>query len=412
MIAELRDEREMLDHVLASLETPITLFQWLHLGVSAVTMMLIPWLCWMALLSAWSRRWILLDLWLSVSDYSLLDGSYRAEAVGKLHVEATVEGTTDDHGHEHEHEAHDIIVVSQRWALVTGAGRGTGRALVRALSDQGFSLVCVDFESNESGELESTRLEAERRLERGYRGGVWPRTQEAPTAVKVGIDEGGDVQTAVKRCEELVAALPPGSLRLLVHSMGVSAAVTTTLSRHTADDVERLVKWNALLGMQLTRALWEPLVLHPERRSGILFASSAAAQPAMVRSLADLRLDVQPELLDALKLQDLVARPHESAVVAATTGGAVERFARALRAEAAGQSLALDVLAVTPSRFLAADASQWARASLLLLSTARSATMTPFLTDAIGEALVGCLPEGRSTSQRPDAPAAKGRAKP
>jgi hypothetical protein len=33
--------------------------------------------------------------------------------------------------------------------------------------------------------------------------------------------------------------------------------------------------------------------------------------------------------------------------------------------------------------------------------------MTPFLTDAIGEALVGCLPEGRSTSQRPDAPRAK-----
>ena len=175
-------------------------------------------LAWLVL-NIYARRYQLQDLTLGCSDYALLPIKYKAEVIGVIHHEGEA-GMTDDHGHDHEHGPHDQEVVAQRWAVVTGASAGLGSAFVRVLADQGFSILCADADSPE---LDAVVARTNARLERGWRGGVWPRTEEAPTAVKLDCDvlardfsDRSYVREAVNRANDAVSALPPGSLRLCV----------------------------------------------------------------------------------------------------------------------------------------------------------------------------------------------------
>ena len=220
----------------------------------------------------WSRRYQVLDALIGSSQYTLLPSSYRAVEEGIIHVEGT-DHALDDHGHDHDHGPHDIVVVAQRWAIVTGASRGIGRAFVRKLSDQGFSLLCID---RDDAELEDTVEVAKNRLERGWRGAVWPRTQVMPTAVKVGCDV-AHVEDAIAKIEQAIRTLPQGSLRLLVNNVGMSTAMPSLLAQHDAKEIELMVHTNLLFAMQLTRALWPELTVRTadrddDRRSGILFS--------------------------------------------------------------------------------------------------------------------------------------------
>lgn len=359
-----------------------------HHAALVVTLLLLLRFAQLLLHCLWSRRYQVLDALIGSSQYTLLPSSYRAVEEGIIHVEGT-DHALDDHGHDHDHGPHDIVVVAQRWAIVTGASRGIGRAFVRKLSDQGFSLLCID---RDDAELEDTVEVAKNRLERGWRGAVWPRTQVMPTAVKVGCDV-AHVEDAIAKIEQAIRTLPQGSLRLLVNNVGMSTAMPSLLAQHDAKEIALMVHTNLLFAMQLTRALWPELTVRTadcddDRRSGILFLSSAAS---------------------------VVPAPYAS--VYAATKGAINGFARALRAEALGLDVQLDVLAVTPGYVRAGNTPRWvhgsdgsaasddsnlaepgdvARACLLLLPTATSATMHPFFADAVkGLFAQYFLPESR-----------------
>ena len=342
----------------------------------------------------YSRRWQIFDSAFGTSVYKLLDARYEAAPVGVVTVQPDVydgsgsdsDDDDDDHSHSHDHDhgPRDIVVVSQRWALVTGASRGIGQAFVRHLSDLGFSLLLVDLDDTELDELVAR---TSKRLERGWRGGVWRKTMEMPTVVKIGCDV-NDVAGGVARCEEAVAALPPGSLKLLVNNVGVSTHSPSLLGQHSAADIDRILRVNLQFTVQLTRALWPHLARACQeeekeesggsRRSGILFLSSCAA---------------------------LIPAAYVS--VYAATKAALIAFARATRAEAAGLRLNMDVLAIAPGYVNAGHTPLWlgapsalaepddvARASLLLLPTARSAMMTPSIADGLTQAVTQLLPEG------------------
>ena len=381
--------------------------------VAFTFLVVLQWL-WLILEAAWTRRWQLFE---SGDSYTTLPKSYAADALGVVPITEEDDGVTVER---------NVSVHGQRWALVTGGSRGIGRAFVSSLSDMGFSLIIVDLDDSE---LAATANAAQLRLERGWRGGVWAFTREVPKVISVGCDV-SSIDAAVQKCEEAVASLPLGSLRLLVNNVGVSTHSPALLTAHTAADVERLVRINALFGMQLTRALWPRLIEAPtppqvvgspspgaagessaagtsareraQRRTGILFVSSAASQI-----------------------------PAAHAPVYAATKGAVNTFARALRAEATALCLSLDVLAVTPGYVRAGNTPRWAgheqrpaqsatgrpqpsepqaaetqqpiagfaepedvaRASLLLLPTARAPVMTPLITDALSDLVVRMLPE-------------------
>lgn len=335
---------------------------------------------WGILCASWGRRWQLQDMLLGGSPYELLSAAYETEPVGVLHFEAESNDAHHDHGHEHDHGPRDLIVVHQRWALVTGGARGIGRAFVRTLADQGFNLIVLDCDE---AELSATIVQTNKRLERGWRGGVWRRTEVPPTATAIVCNVAANVGEAVRLCEVAVSALPRGALRLLVNNVGTCTSAPSLLSQHSADDVERILRTNSEFHIQLTRALWSHLLLGaaaPQHRSGLLFVSSRAACDAS---------------------------PFDS-VCAATKAG-LDAFARALRAEAIGLSQRVDVLSVTPGPVRSGHIPRWmghsrglaepddvARAALLLLETAQSATVTPRVSDAVADALMrSVLPEAR-----------------
>lgn len=338
------------------------------------------------LTAVYSRRWQLLDVLIGTSKYNILPPSFEAEPIGMMTVQPDVyeggdsDSSDDEHGHDHGHDhgPRDITVVGQRWALVTGASRGIGRSFVALLADHGFSLICVDMDDETLDEVVS---QTQKRLETGWRGGVWLKTTEMPTVVRIGCDV-SNVDAAVARCAFAVAEIPPNSLRMLVNNVGISTDMPSLLAQHTAAEVDRLVRVNMLFGMQLTRALWAPLSKGCEpagRRSGVVFVSSRAA---------------------------LV--PAAFVSVYSATKAALNAFARALRAEVGGTGLRIDVLSLTPGYVRSGNSSRWlgsgsalsepeevARAALLLLCTARTATMTPSMTEALEQAAVAhLLPDG------------------
>ena len=290
----------------------------------AVVILLLAVVASQLLAAMYSRRWQLLDLLIGTSMYKILPPSFEAEPIGMMTVQPDVyEGSDSDddqHGHDHGHDhgPRDITVVGPRWALVTGASRGIGRSFVRLLADHGFSLICVDMDDDA---LDEAVAQTQMRLERGWRGGVWHMTREMPRVIRIGCDV-SNVDAAVARCAFAVAELPPNALRLLVNNVGISTDMPSLLAQHTADEVDRLIRVNMLFGVQLTRALWTSLSKGCEaagRRSGVIFVSSRAA---------------------------LV--PAAFVSVYSATKAALNAFARALRAEASGMELGIDVLSVTP----------------------------------------------------------------
>ena len=314
---------------------------------------------WRLLAAAWGRRWQLCECILGASDCYLLPDSYCAAAIGSVLVadEDVYEGelSSDDddaahgHSHAHSHGPREVVVVEQRWAVVAGACGDPGRAMVRVLADQGFSLLIADPSADR---LAAIALHTQRRLERGWRGGVWAKTREMPSCVRVRCT--GELSD-VRAVEEAAAALPAGALRLLVLA---SAGPRPEVPPAQAAEDSRILL-GPLWSAKLARALWPRLAegCAGGRRAGLLFlAESDECGPPAATPLA--------------------------AVHAATLAA----LASTLRAEARGLGLPLDVLA------LPADATRegadLARAALLLLPTAQHAAMVPLLSDALWEAAV------------------------
>ena len=391
--------------------------------VAFTVLVVLRWL-WLILEAAWTRRWQLLD---GGDKYMTLPPSYGADALGVVPI------TEEDDGVIVER---NVSVHGHRWALVTGGSRGIGRAFVSCLADMGFSLIIVDLDDSE---LAATANAAQLRLERGWRGGVWAFTREVPKVISVGCDV-TSIDSAVQKCEEAVASLPRGSLRLLVNNVGVSTHSPALLTAHTAADVERLVRINALFGMQLTRALWPRLIEAPTPPQVVGSPSRAAEGEASAAGTSSARTPSTRELAQRrtglLFVSSAASQiPAAHASVYAATKGAVNTFARAVRAEATALDLSLDVLAVTPGYVRAGNTPRWAgheqrpapsatgrpglsepqaagatpkiqqpiagfaepedvaRASLLLLPTARAPVMTPLITDALSDFIVRMLPE-------------------
>eukprot|EP00322_Chrysochromulina_rotalis_P014512 CAMPEP_0115836838 /NCGR_PEP_ID=MMETSP0287-20121206/4914_1 /TAXON_ID=412157 /ORGANISM="Chrysochromulina rotalis, Strain UIO044" /LENGTH=413 /DNA_ID=CAMNT_0003290335 /DNA_START=30 /DNA_END=1271 /DNA_ORIENTATION=- len=327
----------------------------------------------------WSRRWQLQDILLGGSPYELLSRAYEAEQIGIVQSEGEMD---HDHDHGHDHGPRDIPVVGQRWAVVTGAANGIGRAAIRKLADQGFSLICVDLATPE---LDEVVVQAEKRLERGWRGGVWRRTAEPPAVIKIGCDVMDELVTrrvdaGLAKIQTAVERLPPGSLKMVVHSVGFCTVAPKHFAGFDHEEVERLVQINLHHVIQLTAALWPHLIATPQgRRAGILFLSSREAM-----------------------------LPAPYAAVYAATKAALCAFATAIRAEAIGLGQRVDVLCVTPGYVRSGQSPRWLgdprglaepddvmHASLLLLETAACATMTPSMCEALVHTLLCMLPEDR-----------------
>lgn len=251
------------------------------------------------------------------------------------------------------------------WAVVTGGSRGIGRAFVRLLAADGWSLIIHDLDD---AELDDAVAEAKR--------------LGSPACERVGADA-ADVDAAVgavaARCEAVLRHDPAG-LRLVVGNLGVSTAAPALLAQHAPAEIDRLVTINALFAARLARALVPLLAAGGgggnggrgggRQRTGLLLVSSAASQV-----------------------------PAAFVSIYASTKAFLNSLARAVRAEASGQGLAMDVLAVTPGYVAAGNTPRWvggkggpgaggagfaspeevARASLLLLPTALATPMTPLL---------------------------------
>ena len=209
---------------------------------------------WGILCASWGRRWQLQDMLLGGSPYELLSAAYETEPVGVLHFEAESNDAHHDHGHEHDHGPRDLIVVHQRWALVTGGARGIGRAFVRTLADQGFNLIVLDCDE---AELSATIVQTNKRLERGWRGGVWRRTEVPPTATAIVCNVAANVGEAVRLCEVAVSALPRGALRLLVNNVGTNLRKASV--EYTEAEYDELCATNQGSAFHLSVACFEAL---------------------------------------------------------------------------------------------------------------------------------------------------------
>lgn len=321
--------------------------------------------------AAWERRWQLVHDFCGVDPYRLLPSSFDAQKVGIMRVEPDVyEGgsSSDDedgghsHSHGHDHGARDVPIVGQRWVVVVGASRASGHAFVRKLSDLGFSILCLDNEGQPLGEVVA---QAQRRLERGWRGGVWPRTAEMPRCVAIGCDLDA-VDDVVSRCTSALAHVPAGSLKLLVCTDMDRLLPPDPLSHSATVRVDASVGTSLLLVTQLTHSLWPRLVDGSRGgRAGVLVVSSAKPVPSAL------------------------------AAAYATTRAATRELVRSLRAEAAVQRVALDVLAVAPRGSLAGRLPRWlgdravaepdgvASTSILLLPTVSHEVVAPLLSNAL-----------------------------
>ena len=245
-----------------------------------------------------------------------------------------------------------VATAPRRWALVTGASRGLGRAFALALAADGWGVLCLDLDDDA---LDAVCAE----VAASGPGGPLAATKLACDAT--------DSAAATEACVRAVDALPRGaSLRLLVNNVGISTPAPALLPQHSAVDVERLVSINFLFAAQLTRALWPRLAAVAggcaRSRSGILFVSSGAS---------------------------LI--PAAFVSVYGATKAALNHLARALRAEAeaeaggevesgGGGGHRLDVLAVTPGYVAGAgNTPRWTGATTVGSSPEDVARVRPLI---------------------------------
>jgi NAD(P)-dependent dehydrogenase (short-subunit alcohol dehydrogenase family) len=245
-----------------------------------------------------------------------------------------------------------VATAPRRWALVTGASRGLGRAFALALAADGWGVLCLDLDDDA---LDAVCAE----VAASGPGGPLAATKLACDAT--------DSAAATEACVRAVDALPRGaSLRLLVNNVGISTPAPALLPQHSAVDVERLVSINFLFAAQLTRALWPRLAAVAggcaRSRSGILFVSSGAS---------------------------LI--PAAFVSVYGATKAALNHLARALRAEAEAEAGAevesggggghrLDVLAVTPGYVAGAgNTPRWTGATTVGSSPEDVARVRPLI---------------------------------
>ena len=223
-----------------------------------------------------------------------------------------------------------VATAPRRWALVTGASRGLGRAFALALAADGWGVLCLDLDDDA---LDAVCAE----VAAAGPGGALAATKLACDAT--------DTAAATEACVRAVDALPRGaSLRLLVNNVGISTPAPATLPQHSAADVERLVSINFLFAAQLTRALWPRLAAvsggGARSRSGILFVSSGASLiPAAFVSVYGATKAALNHLARALRAE-AEAEAGAEAGAKAGAGAGVER--------GGGGGHRLDVLAVTP----------------------------------------------------------------
>ena len=227
-----------------------------------------------------------------------------------------------------------VATAPRRWALVTGASRGLGRAFALALAADGWGVLCLDLDDDA---LDAVCAE----VAAAGPGGALAATKLACDAT--------DTAAATEACVRAVDALPRGaSLRLLVNNVGISTPAPATLPQHSAADVERLVSINFLFAAQLTRALWPRLAAvnggGARSRSGILFVSSGASLiPAAFVSVYGATKAALNHLARALRAE-AGAEAKAEAGAGAKAGAGVEVGLES----GGGRGHRLDVLAVTP----------------------------------------------------------------
>lgn len=137
-------------------------------------------------------------------------------------------------------------------ALITGAGRGIGRAIARGLAEEGCD---VGLMARSEGELEET---ARLCREQGVRALPFP----------VDLADGCALETAVRACVERL-----GGLNILVNNAGISEDGPATEA--DLDGWERMLRVNLLAAMQATR-LALPHILQANGGAVIFIASLAA----------------------------------------------------------------------------------------------------------------------------------------
>ena len=343
------------------------------------------------LVNCWARRWQLIDATIGLVRPSVLPASYNSDIVGRL---AQIEDDSH-HDHEHDHHVGPRNVFALRTALVIGTSSGYGRAFARLLADDGWSLLlCDDVAPSVEGseQLDDLVGVLTRRLERGWRGGIWGRTKECPVARKITCTDWADVDAAVSACEAALSRLPSGSLRLVVDASNHWPAKPAFLMQRTAAEVDRLVHARMHFATRLVHAVWPRLVAATATKGNSMHTGGQRAGMLVIAPAAP-STDVK----------------HRASPVHAAAHAALVALASSLRIEAACQGLPVDVLVATPSTpaCTAATAdphvdgsrtrdapsaghetsrdSAVARASLLLLPTARSATVSPLLTEAFME---------------------------
>ena len=223
-----------------------------------------------------------------------------------LHGDLEVTAQKPDSADEDEHRA-----LAGKWALVTGAGSGIGRAIAIALAERGVRVLAAGRTAD--GLDETVAMISRVRRIRGTSG-------EALSYI-LDVTDDDDVaalgQFVDDRCE--------GKLAVLVHSAGLSALAS--VDETTADQLDSVFKTNMRAPFLITRRLLPSL----RRAAGdVVFVNSSAsinpraevgvyaASKAALRAFADcLRAEVNAHGVRVLSIfPGRTATPMQAAVYA------------------------------------------------------------------------------------------------
>lgn len=151
------------------------------------------------------------------------------------------------------------MIVSEKLALVTGAGRGIGKAISQRLLSDGYTVVAVSRTISSDPDLEQAANEAQTRF--------------IPIQADVSLD--ADHDRLFHRINEEF-----GKLDVLVHNAGVAPLQRTDLLSMSAESYERVMRINLTGPVFLTKRLF-PL-LEKVNKPCLIFITSMSAEVVSV----------------------------------------------------------------------------------------------------------------------------------